>query len=503
MTVAPRAPRQPSQGGRVIVNTASLASASLWRIGIAFVIQVAIARKLGASALGDYGIVLAWLYVGQITLEAGLPAYFVRQLAGHKEWRRIAHSQILRIEVLLAVIVWMALVAGAWLVPALRSRVDLFAIAGASLPFYAILSSAGTIFEASERMDRVFLVDGVTNAALLAATLVMLFLGGGVAAALLALTLTQVLSALLATAVLWRSRLLPGPADRSGAPDLPGEIDAAEDQSPVLPWRRTLRAARPFFYISLADVLQQRADLLLLSAVAPPQVTGVYVAANSLVRVLIKVTQAYWRALYPTLSRLHDMQTAAYRTLGDMAQRFVLAVTLPAATIGGVAAAGVVTLIFGAGYENSVPVLALLLPTAPFYAWEVRCVTVLLAEHRPRTGLRIAIAHLVIMVVLLPPLAWSFGATGAALAATLAAAVGAAAATWLARDSAAAPPNRRIAAMVLSALVSAGAAILMQCAGLAWWSAALLAALLYAVLLGVTGAMTREDVRRLRNTLAP
>lgn len=496
MTTPPLPPSQqppaPRTGSRVVVNTASLASASLWRIGVAFVIQVAIARQLGAAALGDYAVVLAWLYVAQVALEAGLPAHTVRHLAGHVERRRAAHGQIQRIQLVLSVVAFAALVVGAYLIPALRPRAALFAIAGLSLPFYALLSAAGTIFEASERMDRVFLVDGLTNAILLAATLAVLRAGGGIPATLAALTAVQVLSALLATWVLRRSRLLAVT-----------EVPEAPPSVPQPSWQTTLREARPFFNLSLADVLQQRADLLLLSAIASPQTIGLYAAANSLVRVLIKVVQAYWRALYPTLSRLRDAQAAAYHTLSDMAQRFVLAMTLPAAAIGATVAAGIVALVFGPGYTEADRALALLLPAASFYAWELRGVTALLADHRPRPALWIAMAHLVATFALIPPLTAFAGASGAGLAATLAAAAGALFATILSRSTSAAPPDRRLLWVLLAALAGGALALLFQRIGLPWWAAAALAALGCLLLLGVTGGISRADIRFFRAAFVP
>jgi hypothetical protein len=107
------------------------------------------------------------------------------------------------------------------------------------------------------------------------------------------------------------------------------------------------------------------------------------------------------------------------------------------------------------------------------------------------------------MVVLLPPFTLAYGAMGAALAASLAAACGAAVATLLARSLPAAPADRRLVWMVAASLLGAGASLLLQQAGLAWWTAGALAVLLYTLSLLLTGALSGDDLRRLKGSLTP
>ena len=71
----------PSTARRVMVNTASLAGSSLWRIFISFVLQVLITRVLGVAAFGQYVSALAYLNVAQVVSELGLTTLLVRDLA--------------------------------------------------------------------------------------------------------------------------------------------------------------------------------------------------------------------------------------------------------------------------------------------------------------------------------------------------------------------------------------------------------------------------------------
>ncbi len=405
--------RAGSTGRRVIVNTSALAAGNFWRIGAAFLVQVLIARQLGAAALGAYAVALAYLNVAQIITEAGLPGLLVRQISGRPALRKAWFLRVLSIQFVLSLLVWAGL-ALIGMVAAPDNSGSLLLVAGASLPLYALFVAAASIFEAGERMERILAAETVSNGVLVAGALVVLALDGGVAAILWVTVLAQGSAALVALLLLQRGRFL------------------AEPQETVsLPWRATLRRAGPFFGLAFTDVLQQRSDLLLLSLFASPIVIGAYSAANSIVRVLIKLVNAFWRALFPTLVRLDDTSPTAFARLDGLALRFGASLLLPAATIGMVISAGVMGLIFGPGYTAAAAPLALLLWTAPLYLWEQRAVLLLVVARRPKGGLAVAVSQLVALLLFLPPLTLVYGAAGAALAGVVSGLVGAVCGGWM------------------------------------------------------------------------
>ncbi len=279
-------PDRRTTGRRVVVNTSALTAGNLWRIGAAFLVQVLIARRLGVAALGAYAVTLAWLNVGQVIIEAGLPGLLVREVSGRPQVRRAWFWRVLSLHVAISLLVWGVLAAPALLaglgglggLGALEGNRMLLLIGGASLPLYALFMAASSIFEASERMERILAAETLSNGVLLAGALLVLGLGRGVAAILWVTVLAQGAALAVALLLLWRGRFLAGP------------------QEPVaLPWRGSLRRAAPFFGIALTDVLQQRSDLLLLSLFASPVLIGAYSAANSIVRVGIKLVNVWWR----------------------------------------------------------------------------------------------------------------------------------------------------------------------------------------------------------------
>jgi len=401
---------------RVVTNATSLGAANVWRIAISFATQLLIARKLGLTALGDYTIVIAWLNVGQILCEAGLPALYVRATAGRPPdqiaWRR----RVWHIQAGLALAVWAALVAATAVIPRMANRLDLMIIGGALLPFYAFGSAATSYFEAAERMERIFFIDSISNTLLFAATVGVLLTGGTLQAIMVVAVLAQMAAALLTLIFLARKSPVPQPGH---AP----------------PPSAMLRQAFPFFGLSLADIVLQRGDLLLLSLVARPEVAGVYAAANSIARVAIKLVSSYWRALLPTLGRLHDQSSSTLDLLDRQATRLLALGTLPVAAFGAALSAPLVTLLFGTQtatvHAATVSAVALLLWTGPLYGWELRATTWMVILKRQRTALALALFHVACMLLAIPPLTAAAGAAGSAAASLGVGALSSLAAGWL------------------------------------------------------------------------
>ncbi len=259
-------PLLPDTGRRrlVLVNTGALTSASLYRIGMSFVLQLLIARRLGVEGLGHYTIAMAYLNVSQVVSELGLPALLVRDLAQMPSRRRSYFPRL----------------AGH---PGGDGAADLgrtgAALAAAALWRHHAHAPCGwwarrcrclpspppsqTLFQAGERMELVMGVEVFINTLILATSAWLCCGGRRRRGSLIAVIIvTQAVSALICLYLVMRSRCWAGIAGSRQHPSLPA----------------LLRQALPFFGLSLGDVLLQRIDILLLSIVAGPAVTGIYSA---------------------------------------------------------------------------------------------------------------------------------------------------------------------------------------------------------------------------------
>ncbi len=478
---------------RVLLNTGSLAASSLWRVGISFVLQLAIARLLGAQGLGQYATALAWLNVCQILSELGLPQLLVRDLARHPERKRTLFHAALVAQLTAALLIWGAIYALTALLPYQPETRFALLFVTASLPFFAITSASEMLFQASERMELVMGVEVTINTLIVAGSLAVLGQGGGVVTLCGVLVITQAISAALCGWLVYRGRLLGDPS-RDTSRDLQEDL------------RYLWGHARPFYGLALANVLLHRLDILLLSIFAGEKVTGIYSAAYLVVRVLIILAQTWWQSLYPTLSRLRVQAEEQYRRLASLSIRFGLMAFLPGAALSGGATDWLLGIVYqGEDHSAALAAYSALIWAAPVFLVASYAVNLLLVERRPQGSLLIAGTHIVVALSLLPFLTARWQALGAALA--MVAAIGCSGLVGLAllrglKIQAGLP--RQLVLLVGATL----AAALFQrwlgtiFPGSALWPLLLLAgSALYLALIWWGGALSGGDLALLRNAL--
>ncbi len=486
-TQIPTAPSTPTIstaiGRRILANTGALAASSLWRIVISFVLQLFILRRLGVDGMGYYTIALTYLNVCQILSEVGLPTLFTRDLAQQPTQRRAGFRQALSLQVVMALLTWAGLILLTNLLPLEETSRRILWMVGASLPFYACTSVCQTIFQAGERMEYVFGIETLINTLILATSWFLLWRGDGVVALVTVLIATQALSALVGLLLVWHSGLL-------AAPQEPVRFDL----------RKLWSRAAPFYGLALADVLLQRLDTLLLSVVGGVTITGIYGASDNLVRVLLKLVQSLWRALYPTLSRLRLQTHNHYKILCQLSLRYGLIVLLPAATLGTVVAKDLLILVYDDKIASSIGVFQVAIWTAPAFLIELYAVTILMVENRPLRSMLITGVHLVVIAVLLPILTERQGALGAAIAVTVAGAAGTVVGMILLRQMQLSIELNKAGMIAIAALLAGLVAWFVPAT---WFIQLLIGGLAYLGLLWLSKALTVNDLRKVWGAVNP
>lgn len=466
---------------RVLLNTGSLSGSSLWRIGISFLLQLLIARIIGVQALGVYTVALAYLNVGQVMSELGLPALYSRDLAGSPHHRRAYYVAALRVQIAAAFVIWAGFIALTFVLPyGLNERIALNLI-GASLPFYAVTSASQTIFRASERMELVLFVEGFINLLILAISLVVLLTAPRVDLLITVLVVTQAISAIICVITVRQTGLLAQPQEHLN-----------------VGIRRLWASTSTFFGLSIAEVLQQRMDILLLSVVAGPAVTGIYSAAYNLVRVVVKLVQSFWQALYPTFSRLYHQQSPTYAQLSELSLRYGLLALFLCATIVTAMATTLIRVVYSAQYDETAVVLQWLIWVSPVLFIESYAVVQLMVQGRPRLSLGIILLNLVVLLVTLPWLASQLGAVGAAIASLVAVISGAAFGLVLLQRVAIPCRLRLINSLVLVVAIATSFALYLP---VNWPLRTILSAIVYLVGAWFIGAVSPADFRRFRHAL--
>lgn len=468
-------------GRRLVANTGALAGANLWRIVVSFLLQLVIARRLGLESLGAYTVAMAYLNVSQVLCELGLPLWMVREVAHRPTARRAYFRRALWLLGGMALALWGGLLLLAlWLPypPELRQAIGWV---GASLPFYAVSAAAAIVFQAGERLPLLLRVEVVTNSLILAASLVVVWAAGTVADLLLVVVVAQIISATVSLGWLARSRLLAPPQENTPPP-----------------WTQLRREVAPFFGLSLADVLLQRLDILLLSLLADVRLLGLYSAAYNLVRVAVKLAQSYWRGLYPTLSRLHHQAPMQGRAVAHTALRYLLLLGCGGAAVSSGVASEILYLVYGSRDAEAARLLAWLVWSVPLFGLELYASTRLLVEGRARAALLLSLAHVTALALFLLPAARQAGALGAAGAVLAAQALGTVGGLWLLGDRLA--PAVRVHLLLLGMLTLGAGVAAWAVPGPAWLRAGLALAL-YVAGLGRSGWLTAQDRARFLSLL--
>lgn len=158
-------------------------------------------------------------------------------------------------------------------------------------------------------------------------------------------------------------------------------------------------------------------DVVVLGALAPPAVVGLYGIARGLTRVLDLVRQASSHGYLPSAS------AAVARGEGDRlasmhvsTRRFAFALVWPFLAVCLLAPAPLLGLLFGPKYEVAAPVLRLLALSSFLASFFDYLDLVLIARRRPGEVLRAGVASVAAFVTLLAALVPSYGEKGAVLA---------------------------------------------------------------------------------------
>jgi O-antigen/teichoic acid export membrane protein len=453
-----------------------------------FILLVVAARRLGATAYGQFSAAFAFTALLATLTDLGLGYLVTREVARD---RSRAGRYLGGMLVILA-----ALFSGTCLVTFLllpvfgyRSPVREAAwLLTLSWGFTSLTTTFGAIFQAFERMERLAVVWIVRNAAILALGLAALHWRPGVvplAAAYLAGSLAGAIAARALT-------------DR-------GLVRIELTIEPAF-LKQILVTGVPFGFAVVLQTLYFRVDELMLSVFRAPAELGTYAAAVRLIQGMILVPGVITSAAFPRLARWsHDAPerlVAGYRKL----MKLLFLAGLPIAAGGTVLAPEIIRLLYGDAYPGSVTALRILLWALVLLFLTSGVNIVLNALDAVKTTAWVLAACLVVNLVLnflfIPPWGLDLGYRGACISTLVAEAVnlGLLLAS-MSRRGVALPWDARWGSGLVAALALAVAALAAR--GLGPWVAMAAGAAAYVAALFAARAFDasdREIARELRGS---
>lgn len=327
---------------RAVRNATWLFSSQTAARLIGFAMGTVLARSFGAALFGEYMFVMTYVMYFAFLADGGLGRFLIRDASRepHRAREFLAKTSALRL--VLALGVYVLMLAGALLTRSDGARFAFIAIAGLSLFTGAITGALSSMFNAREEM-RISALFGVLSSVTTALfVLAALAAGLGLPGVMIGATLANLPPLLY---LMWRWR------ERMGNPGL--AVDLAF-------WRRALRRSFPYALLGVIGLVYFRTDALLLTWMKGTEATGIYTAAYRLLDAVTDIPGVIVAAMFPTLARLHVESKAKVRKtyLGALVTLALLGLPVLAGMV--IFARPAIDLLYGAEFAESAVVLQLL-----------------------------------------------------------------------------------------------------------------------------------------------
>jgi O-antigen/teichoic acid export membrane protein len=243
-----------------------------------------IARKLTQVEFGMYSLVVALLLFGGLLANFGLEYVIIRDVAKNRERARALLNNCLLITLFFSGIAWPLIVGLAFLLNYPPEVITLVSFGGVMLVFMGLGQTASAVLKAFERMEIFALIGSLKSVLGLVLGALTLWLGGGVAALVVVLMITECLKAGALTWIVHRYF---------------ASLGREYDKQTLL---RIVKQAIPFALLMVYGILIRRVDLLLMGWLRPLDEVAVYGVATKIADALSLLSTSMVGALFPTFS---------------------------------------------------------------------------------------------------------------------------------------------------------------------------------------------------------
>ncbi len=384
----------------LIKNFSFLSVSSILLPFTTMALVVAISRLGGVEMLGQYSLLVTFFFFGQTCSTAGLQILVTREVA---KTRARAGTYLMTgsaIGFVAAAVISAILVPSfTWTVPGTDTRVSLILMAAALFPT-VVIAFAESVLLAFERAEDFVVVGLVESLARTILGTALVLAGFGIVAIAATFLLCRV-GAAWATVrrVRHREPALALTFDRACFVELGREIPVV-GSIPVL------------------NSLYWRLDTLLLTWLRGLVDVGYYSASTRILDITRNLPQAYARALYPLLSRLHHEKDPEFERLSRDSIVWIVVTTMPLALATFSLAPWIIPILYGEHMSPAIHGLQIIAWLIIPYALTNTLAQILFASGNQALDLRVnaaaVLANLTLNLALIPH--WGFvGAASASL----------------------------------------------------------------------------------------
>ena len=472
--------------GSVLRNTFFLAVAETAGRVVSLVFFTLAARHLGVVRFGILSFSLAFVSMFSVLSDLGIGTLAIREIARDRSAAPDLVRRGISIRLLASTVVTLVVVAAAALLAYPVATVCVVAICSTTVVSGGVILFYASVLQGFEHNSYTALARAAQTAVMVAGALLLARqTAPAVAGYALVLAGASMIAAMAVSVVVW-VKFVP----------LSLDFDFRR-------WLPMLRRAVPFGVTTILVAFYYWSGSTILSKMAGQKAVGEFGAAFRLVAGVGFLGASFSGAVYPVISRVFATEPSRWPATAGRALRLILNLAVPQAMLGFTLAGPVIGILYGRGYEGSVPVMMAL-------AWWGACATLnsmlssmLFATDRQRivtvqAGISVAVS-VVLNLALIPVL----GALGAAIALSAAEAAGTAFLFVSCYKTSTSWRPAGVVPSIARAGVAAGAAAVaaMLCARWNPWVGIALALPAYATLLVLCGGVQPEDVETVRLAL--
>jgi len=331
----------------VVRNSAFVLGTQILMRLLGFAFNIYIVRKLGAVHFGQYAAVMAYMAMFGIFTDLGMAPYMVREIAEDRARTTWLLPNSIAIRFLLSLTMIGIAPFVAYGLGKDKTFILGLLLASAGQLLWAFQGPFSSVLIASERLDYDSVLRVLERLIFWSLGALLLVLGMGFIGLIIA-SLAGVGARTIGSAWMLFKRL--------GVSGL--ELDPRR-------WIGLFRGALPFGVSSIAYIVMQRFDTVLMSFTLTDRDVGLYNVPVVLLGMVLLVATSVGQSIYPSMVRANALDPASLSALMHRAVKYLLLLCLPI-TVGGVILADrVILLLYTQEFATSIPILRIMLWALP------------------------------------------------------------------------------------------------------------------------------------------
>ncbi len=347
-----------------------------------FFLTLYIARVLGADALGQFTIVMSLVLIFQTIASMGQQHIAVREVARAPQ---DLGSYLLNgslVVVLGGLVCTFLMLVTAHLIGYEDQLIQYVYIASASLIPGVLAVVAQSVLQGCQKMHYITAAQTLSSFVKLVLSLGLLYFGFELSIVFWVIILSNII---LYASYLWMIGY------KFSLNDISLDTNKIYD---------LLSMAGTFIVISIFGVVFKQVDTLMLGRLRDPESVGIYSAAFRMIQIGMQLLPSFMLALFPYMSEVHVTLPENLGMIAERVLRLLLVLIIPVATVSTILADDILLLVYGSGYEKSVPILRILVWMLVLFFVNAVLYRTMLASDNEHVTMRVAGVNMIVSIML-------------------------------------------------------------------------------------------------------